>query len=192
MNFKRIIFGTLGLMLGVLSLTRNFAQSPQYLPARDYSKISYELGPYYKDPINKFAIRYPKGWLIDNTGPVFNVKFIDPYYEAFIFVRVIPISEPMPISYSFKDRIESLIKELLKQFPGAGLRYCNFEKFQEDTALRTQILFNAGANRVLVHTLFIYDIDRIIVLSWVSEERLFHTFRPWTESAIGSLILNPQ
>lgn len=162
----------------------------EVLPPRDYSKISYELGPYYKDPINKFAIRYPKKWLVDNSDPDFAVKFIEPYSEAFLFIKVIPTPEFVLINYQFRDHIEKLIKELLSQIPDARLRYCNFEKFKNDTVLRVEILFKAGKNLAIITTRIISDIDRIIIISWVCQEKLYYTFQPWVESSIATLKLS--
>jgi len=164
----------------------------EILPPRDYSKLSYELGPYYKDPVNSFAIKYPKGWSLDNTDPNFTAKFIEPYSEAYIFVKVIPAAELVLINYEFRDQVEAEIKKLLEQVPGASLRYCNFEKFLNDTALKTEIVFKTGPNNSLIGTRYISDINRLILVSYVCQEKLFFTFRPLLESSIATLNLNPR
>lgn len=164
----------------------------EMLPPRDYSKISYELGPVFKDPLNNFSIRPPKGWSVDNTDPNFTVKLTEPYAESFIFIKVVHTPNPVLVNYQFRDQVEALVKKLLEQIPGAALRYCNFEKFHDDTVLRTDIIFKTGPNKSLVSTRYISDINRVVIVSWVCQEKLFYTFRPWVESSIASLNLNPR
>lgn len=162
----------------------------EILPPRDYSKINYVLGPVYKDPVNNFAIRYPNGWAIDNSDPNFSVKFTEPFSEAFVFIKVIPSSEPVLVNFQFRNQVEEQIKKIIPQIPGATLKYCNFDKFQNDTALRTEIIFMAGPNRTIITTRFISDVSRILMVSWVCQEKLYYTFRPWAESSIATLNLH--
>ncbi len=161
----------------------------ELLPFRDYSQISYELGPYYKDPVNNFAIRYPKEWLLDNSDESFTVKFIEPYSEAFLFIKVLPTPKPVIINYQFRDRVEELARNLLKQIPDSALRYCSFERFKNDTVLRVEIVFKAGKNRALIVTRLLSDIDRLIIIGWVCQEKLVPIFEPWLEKALASLKL---
>ena len=161
------------------------------LPARDYSKINFSLGPVYRDSVNNFAIRYPLGWAIDNSDPNFSVKFTEPYSEVFIFIKVIPSPEPVLVNFQFRDQVEEQIKKLIPQIPGASLKYCNFDKFQNDTSLRTEILFKAGANRTIITTRYISDVTRVFMVSWVCQEKLYYTFRPGAESSIATLNLHP-
>ncbi len=162
------------------------------LPGRDYSKIVYELGPFYKDPVNKFALKYPKGWTIDNNDPYFNVKFMDPYYEAFIFVKAIPTPTAVVIGYEFQAQIESLVKDLAAQIPGVSLKYNNFEKLVNETVLRTEVHYRAGSNAVIINARFLADLDRLVIVAWVCPEKSFFTFRPWLEPSVASITLNPR
>jgi len=170
------------------------AEEGQYelLPPRDYSKITFELGPVFKDQVNNFALRPPKGWGVDNSDPNFTVKLTEPYSESYIFIKVVPTSNPVLVNYPFRDQVEALVKKLLDQVPGAALRYCNFERFHDDTVLRTEILFKTGPNKSLISTRYISDINRVVIVSWVCQEKLFYTFRPWVESSIATLNLNPR
>jgi len=162
------------------------------LPARDYSRITYELGPYYKDPVNRFAIRPPKGWMIDNSDPNFNVKFIDPYNEAFIFVKVIPTPSPVHISYEFQSQIENLVKNIAAQIPNARLKYCNFEKLIDETVLRVEVHYQAGSNNIIINARMITELERVVMVTWVCKERLFIYFRPGLESSVATINLNPR
>jgi tetratricopeptide (TPR) repeat protein len=164
----------------------------EILPPRDYSKLTFELGPVYKDVVNNYSIRPPKEWAVDNTDPNFSIKFTEPYSEAFIFVKVIPTKDPVMINYEFRDKMEALTRKLLEQVPASALRYCNFEKFQDDTVLRTEILFKTGPNKSLIGTRYISDINRMVIVSWVCQEKLYFTFRPLLESSISTLNLNPR
>jgi tetratricopeptide (TPR) repeat protein len=161
------------------------------LPPRDYSKINFSLGPAYKDSSDNFSIRYPAGWTVDSADPNFSVKFTEPYSEVFIFIKVIPTSDPVLVNFQFRDQVENQIKKIIPQVPGANLKYCNFDKFQNDTSLRTEILFKTGPNRSIITTRYISDITRIFMVSWVCQEKLFYTFRPWAESSIATLNLHP-
>lgn len=164
----------------------------ELLPARDYSKVTFELGPVYKDVINNFSIRPPKGWGVDNSDPNFTVKLTEPYSEAYILVKVIPTRNPMLINYEFRDSMETMMKRMLEQVPASALRYCNFERFREDTVLRTEIIFKTGPNKSLIETRYISDINRVLIVSWVCQENLFYTWRPVVESSIATLNLAPR
>jgi hypothetical protein len=164
----------------------------EILPPRDYSKLSVELGPYYKDAANKIAIKYPKGWSIDNGDPSFDVKFIETFSEAYIFVKVVPMNEALAMNTQFKTRMQAVAASLAKSVPNSTVRYCNFEKLGNLTALRTEILFKAGPNNALIVCRLIPDNNRIIIVSYVCQEKLYYTFRPLLESSVGTLTLNPR
>jgi tetratricopeptide (TPR) repeat protein len=165
---------------------------PDTIPVRDYSKINFTLGPTYTDPSGNFSIRYPAGWQVDSADPNFNVKFTEPYSEVFIFIKVLPSPEPVLVNFQFRDQVEDQVKKLMPQIPGASLKYCNFDKFQNDTSLRTEIFFKAGPNRSIITTRYISDVSRILMVSWVCQEKLYYTFRPWAEAAISTLNLHPR
>ncbi len=166
--------------------------APGALPARDYSKVSRELGPYYKDPLNKIALRPPAGWLIDNSDPRFQVKFIDPHYEAFVFVKVIPTPKPVSIGYELQTRVENLVKNLAAQIPNASLKYLNFERLVDETVLRVEVHYQAGPNLIIINTRLITDLQRVVIVTWVCPERVFIYFRPLLESSVATVTLTPQ
>lgn len=162
------------------------------IPSRDYTKISRELGPYYKDSVNKFAIKYPVGWLVDNSDPYFNLKLIDPYYEAFIFIKSVPTPQPLQISYEFQSQVESLVKNIVAQVPGARLGYCNFEKLLDQTVLRVEVIYQAGQNIIVINSRVLIELDRAVIVTWVTQEKLLPYFRVLLESSVATITLNPQ
>ena len=168
---------------------RSSAGHPNYYLAQAGSSYprnpsSAYLGEYYRDQDKGFTIRPPGQWLLNKRHPRFAVMFSSMAYDAYIIVDVLPVPTPVLIDKEFTKFISEKNKEVKSTIPSFQVLSNRKVKLKGLSGYRTDAVFTAGPNRVLMSIYYIPAKTRIFMITTICPEATAQQWEPLLDSSL--------
>lgn len=152
--------------------------------ARGYSSSNKYLTESHRDLKNGFEINPPAGWYKDVRGRRHLVRFSSTSYDVFIMIDLVPVSSRISLDREFTKFINEKNREVKKALPGFGVQSNRKVKLRGQYAYRTEAVFKAGPNPVLMSIYYVPSKTGVFMITTICPEALALRWGPVLSSSV--------
>jgi hypothetical protein len=146
------------------------------------------LGDQYINQKDRFTIRPPAQWWMDERNPRFAVKFSSRTYEAFIIIDVVTVPGAARMDEEFQKFINQKNKEVKEYIPGYQALSNRAVKVGNLIAYRTESSFQAGPNKVLMNVYYTNSKNKIFMITTVCPEATARKWEPFFTASLATFV----